>query len=303
MKRRIKVLALVTAILASFALILSGCGAQNGGTTQDSSAQGTTVQSSDTQQTTAETTESTAAKTKIVIATGGMPKPFSYVNDKNEIEGYDIDVVRAIFKELPQYEISIEKTEFTSIFAGLDSDRYQIGANNFAMNDQRKEKYIYTKPIFKNQFVIAVAENRTDISSFKDLQGKSTEVQPGVNYTTALENYNKAHSDNPVKLNYSKGEMIQVLQNVESGKYDFQVLDAPMLNTYIKDFGLKLKAISLSEEDTKLIGVPYSYLILSKGQYGQQLEKDINGALDKLIQDGTVGQISVKYFGGDFSPK
>lgn len=260
--RKVKALSMLTAILATFTLVFTGCGSRNN-SSQDPASQSPAAQSSDVQQSddTASTGSTEASKTKIVIATGGMPKPFSYVNDKNEIEGYDIDVVKAVFKELPQYEIAFEKTEFASIFAGLDSDRYQIGANNFAMNETRKEKYIYTKPIFKNQFVIAVAENRSDINSFADLQGRSTEVQPGVNYTTALENYNKDHSDKPVKLIYTKAELVQVLQNVESGKSDFQLIDAAMLSNYIKEFGLKIKVIKLSDEDTKLIGAPYSYLL------------------------------------------
>lgn len=281
--RKIKTISVLTAMIFLFGLILSGCSAKNSA---------------------AENTAAPAAnKIKITVATGGQPKPFSYVDANNQVTGYDIDVVKAIFQQLPQYDVSFEKTEFTSIFAGLDSDRYQIGANNFGMNEQRKQKYIYTNPIFRNQFVIAVAADRTDINSFKDLQGKTTEVQAGVNYTTALENYNKDHSDKPVKLNYSDADMVTVLQHVESGKYDFQLIDGPMLNNYIKEFGLKLKSIPLNDEDTKLIGSPYSYLLLSKGANGEQLEKDINATLDKLLKDGTISQISQKYFSADYSPK
>jgi ABC-type amino acid transport/signal transduction systems, periplasmic component/domain len=281
--RKIRTISVLTAMIFLFGLILSGCSAKN------STAENTAAQA--------------ANKIKITVATGGQPKPFSYVDANNQITGYDIDVVKAIFQQLPQYDVSFEKTEFTSIFAGLDSDRYQIGANNFAMNEQRKQKYIYTNPIFKNQFVIAVAADRTDINSFKDLQGKTTEVQAGVNYTTALENYNKDHSDKSVKLNYSDADMVTVLQHVENGKYDFQLIDGPMLNNYIKEFGLKLKSIPLNDDDTKLIGSPYSYLLLSKGANGEQLEKDINATLDKLRKDGTISQISQKYFSADYSPK
>ncbi|WMT38981.1 transporter substrate-binding domain-containing protein [Paenibacillus sp. D2_2] len=243
-------------------------------------------------------------KDKIVvnIATGGSPRPFSYVNDNNEIDGYDIQIVKAIFEGLPQYKINIEKTEFPSIFAGLDSDRYQIGANNFASNAERKEKYIYSDPIFKNQFVIAVAANRDDIKTFADLEGKKTTVSPSVNYTVALENYNKDHAKTPVILNYSEAELATVLQNVESGADDFNLIDAAMLQLYIKEYGLKLKAIPLSQEDSDRIGVPYSYLILSKGKNSEQLTKDVNERIKALIQDGTISKISEKYLNGDFAP-
>lgn len=276
-----------SAILLTLTLTLSGCGskADEGGSADQSKDQ------------------DTAKVTEIVVGTSGMPRPFTYINDKNELEGYDIDVVKAVFEELPQYKIAFEQTEFPSVLAGLDSDRYQVGANSFAMNEQRKEKYLFTNPIFQNQLVIAMADDRTDINSFDDLQGKSTEVKPGINYTTALETYNKTHADNPVNIVYSEAELAQVLQNIESGKYDFQLIDAAMLGTYIKEYGFKIKTVKLTEEETKLIGLPYTYLLLSKGPLGEQLQKDINSALDTLLNNGTLAEISTKYFGDDFSPK
>ncbi|MBP2650088.1 MAG: tcyJ [Firmicutes bacterium] len=243
------------------------------------------------------------SKKKIIVATGGQPKPFSYVDEKNEITGYDIEIVKAVFAKLPQYEVSFEKTEFPSIFAGLDSDRYQIGANNFGMNKERKEKYIYSNPIFKNQYVIAVAANNTSIHSFNDLQGKTSEVNAGTNFTTALENYNKEHPNKPVLLSYTEGDLVPVMQNVESGKFDFQLIDAAMLQEYINQYGLKLKAIPLTQEESEEIGAPYSYLIISKGQNGEQLANEINTVLAELIKDGTIINISQKYFNADYAPK
>lgn len=248
-------------------------------------------------------TSSSDSKTKITIASSGSPKPFTYVNDNNELTGYDIDVVKAIFDKLPEYDISFEKTEFSSVLSGLDTGRYQIGANNFAMNDERKEKYIYSDPIFENHYAIAVPEDVDDIKSFADLKGKTTEVSPGLNYATALENFNKENPDDQVKIDYSEADLVNVLQGVESGKYDFQLIDKAMGQQYITEHNLKLKLIDLSEEDTKRIGTPYSYLLISKTDEGQTLVDKVNSALKEIIEDGTVSKISETYFKEDFAPK
>lgn len=240
---------------------------------------------------------------KIVIATSGSPNPFTYVDEQNELTGFDIEVVKAIFKELPTYSISFEKTEFTSILAGLDTNRYQIGANNFAMNEERKEKYIYSDPIFKNQYAIALPKKAENLTSFQELKGKSTEVSPGLNYATALENYNQENPEATVAINYSEADLLTVLQNVESGKYDFQLIDKAMGQKYIDEHGLNLKLIELSAEDTQRIGTPYSYLLLSKTDKGEQLSKEINQALKKIIADGTVSKISQQFLQGDYAPK
>lgn len=248
-------------------------------------------------------TDNSDTKKEIVVATSGAPKPFSYVDENGDVTGYDIEVVEAIFKELPEYTVKFEKTEFTSVLSGLDTDRYQIGANNFAMNEERKEKYIYSDPIFKNRYVIAVPENADDIKSFSDLKGKSTEVSPGLNYATALENYNTENPDAKVTIDYSEAELLNVLQNVESGKYDFQLIDKAMGQLLIDEHELKLKLVDLSEEDAKRIATPYSYLLLSKSDDGEKLVKEVNTALKKIIEDGTVSKISQKFLGGDFAPK
>jgi len=278
-----KKLGILVTILLTVSFAIVGCGQKSDANSSKSSTE--------------------QAKKKIIVATGGMPKPFSFVDSNNNVTGYDIDVVKAVFEKLPQYDISFEKTEFTSIFAGLDSDRYQIGANNFAMNEKRKEKYIYSDPIFKNQYVIAVADKNNDIKSFTDLLGKKTEVSTGTNYATALENYNSKHSDKPVSLSYTDADLVSILQHVESGQFDFQLIDAAMLKGYIEEHGLKIKTISLSKEDSDLIGTPYSYLLIGKGANGDALSKDVNKALTEVIKDGTIKKISEKYFKDDFSPK
>lgn len=243
-------------------------------------------------------------KKKIVVATAAMPKPFTYVDDSGELTGYDIEVAKAVFKKLPQYEVEFQKTEFPSVLAGLDSGMYQLGANNFAYNDERAEKYIYSDPIFENQFVIAVREDNTDIKSFSDLAGKKTENQPGVNFTTAMENYNKNNSGNKINLKYTDADVFAMLQNVESGKMDFNLIDKAMLQMYINEFGLKLKAIPLSEDEQKMISEStYSYFLVSKGEEGEKLVKDVNKAIKEVIEDGTVSEISKKFFGEDFAPK
>jgi polar amino acid transport system substrate-binding protein len=242
-------------------------------------------------------------KKHVVIATSGSPSPFVTVNQNGELSGYDIDVAKAIFAELPQYSISFEIAEFPSVLAGLDSDRYQVGANNFAMNEQRQEKYFYTDPIFLNQYVIAVRANDQSIKSFQDLKGKSTETPPGLNYTTALENFNQSNQDNPVKIQYSEADLLPVLQNVANGKYDFQLIDRAMLEQFIKQYQLKLKVIELSKADIDRIGSPYSYLLVSKGNQGSELMQDINQGIKKIIHNGQLAKISQQYFGADYSPK
>ncbi|MFT3985266.1 MAG: transporter substrate-binding domain-containing protein [Lachnospiraceae bacterium] len=246
-------------------------------------------------------TEQGKSVTKIKIATSGSPNPFSFVDEDNVIKGYDVDVIKAVFDRLPQYETEIEVADFPSIFAGLDSDKYQVGVNNFSYNKDRAEKYIYTTAHFKNSYVIAVAQDNNEINHFEDLLGKSTQVSPNTTYASSLAEYNEEHSDNPVDISYSEEDLVYILQNIEDGQYDFQLIDEPMFNVYMNEFDLKLKGVKLTDEEMNLITPPYSYILVGKGN--EQLAEDINAVLKELVEDGTIAGISKEYFlGNDYTP-
>ena len=250
-------------------------------------------------------TEAAAAPVTVYAATGGFPRPFTFVDDSGKLTGHNIELIEAVFERLPQYKLQIEVTDFPSIFAGLDAGRYQIGVNNFAENEERKQKYIFSKPIFVNRYIAAVAADNTELGSeiktFADLAGKTSSDQVGTNMATAIEKYNKEHPQAPIKNSYTEADILMVLREVEQGKWDFNLIDKPMFDMYQKEFALNLKGIELADEvSDQLMRTPYSYLLIGKGN--EQLAADINKALSELIADGTSKRIDEKYFGADYSP-
>lgn len=243
-------------------------------------------------------------KTTIVCSTAGTVRPFTYTNDDGELVGYDVDLLKAIFEKLPQYDLQFKTAEFTALTAGLDSGIYQISACNWSYTEEREEKYTFTEPTFQNQFVIAVPEDNDTIKSWDDLAGKTTEVSPGLQYAVALEKWNEANPDKAVKLNYSQSDLTTMLSNVESGKYDFQLIDRTTLNAYLSDYGLKLKAVELPQDEADNISSnPYAYYLLPKTEEGEALAKEINQAFEEVVADGTALKISEQYLNGDYLPK
>lgn len=247
--------------------------------------------------------EGTEVKT-IYAATGGSPKPFVTVDENGNLLGHNIDLINEVFARLPQYKLEIEKTEFTSIFAGLDSNRYQLGVNNFAMNEERKEKYDFSDPIFATKYVVVVPEGSDfdgTINGFADLKGKKTVTSAGNNIATALENYNQANPDAQITVEYTKADLLVQLQEVESGKYDFALHDKPIFDEYVSQYDIKVKGIQLSDELSKeVLKTPYSYILVAKGN--DQLLKDINEKIKEIIEDGTSKTINEKYMNDDYTP-
>lgn len=239
----------------------------------------------------------------IYAVTGASPRPFVYYDENNELTGQNYELVEAIFEKLPQYELVWEITDFPSIFAGLDADKYQLGVNNFAKNAEREEKYLFTDPIFSNAYIVITNESveLPEKVDFPDLAGLRYIGQTAINVTTAVENYNDENPDAQIELNYTEEDLNIQLQDIQEGKYDFLVMDKPMYWGYYQpEFGFELNTYDLEGYGTGE-GLD-SFLIASRTEENEQLVADINQALREVIEEGTSKEINEKYFGDDYSP-
>ncbi|MDS2968115.1 ABC transporter substrate-binding lipoprotein [Streptococcus pneumoniae] len=236
-----------------------------------------------------------ASKKEIIVATNSSPKPFNY-EENGELTGYEIEVVRAIFKDSDKYDVKFEKTEWSGVFAGLDADRYQMAVNNISYTKERAEKYLYAAPTVKDPNVLVVKKDDSSIKSLDDVGGKSTEVVQGTTSAKQLEDYNKQHSDNPTILNYTKANLQQIMGHLSDGQFDYKIFDKITVETVIKNQGLdNLKVIDLPSDQQ-----PYVYPLLAKGQ--DELKTFVDKRIQELYKDGTLEKLSKQFFGDTYLP-
>ena len=239
--------------------------------------------------------EEAASKKEIIVATNATPKPFNY-EENGELTGYEIEVVRAIFKDSDKYDVKFEKTEWSGVFAGLDADRYQMAVNNISYTKERAEKYLYAAPTAKNPNVLVVKKDDSSIKSLDDIGGKSTEVVQGTTSAKQLEDYNKQHSDNPTVLNYTRADFQQIMGRLSDGQFDYKIFDKIGVETVIKNQGLdNLKVIELPSDQQ-----PYVYPLLAKGQ--DELKTFVDKRIQELYKDGTLEKLSKQFFGDTYLP-
>ena len=140
-----------------------------------------------------------------------------------------------------------------------------------------------------------------DSLSVEDLGGLKFVGQAAVNVTTLIENYNDTDPEKPIEINYTEEDLNIQLNDIQSGKYDFTIIDKPMYFGYYQpEFGYDLHAIALAGYG---VGEGMdSYLIVSRTEENKQLVEDINKALREVIEEGKSKEINLKYFGDDYSP-
>ena len=224
---------------------------------------------------------------KLVIALEGAWQPWSFHDESDTLVGYDVEVSRAIAEKLgvePEYV----ESDWDSLFAGLDAGRYDLVCNGVEVTEERAKTYNFTTPYGYIHTALAVRKDNEDIKSFEDLAGKTTANSLASTYMELAESYGAT-----VQGIDTLEETIQLLTagridatlNADVSFYDY-------LNVH-PDADFKLVA---QTEDASHVAIP-----LVKGDTTASLLDAINNAIDELRADGTLKELSEKYFGQDIS--
>lgn len=244
--------------------------------------------------------------TTIHAVTGGSPAPYITVDEDGNYSGYDIEVLNAVFEKLPQYKLDLQTAEFDAIFTGLTAGNYQLGVNNFSYREERAENYYFSYPYDEITYVFVQREGDEPLTSLQDAadRGYKIEANAGGNVTNAIEQWNEENPDSQIEIIYSESDLAVWFEHIEDGTADFRIDDLPIYNSYVEEFGFEnLQKTELSEEETARISTALdAYFIFPKSEEGKELREDVNEALKELREDGTLLELSQKYFGADQVP-
>jgi L-cystine transport system substrate-binding protein len=238
---------------------------------------------------------------KIIIGTGSEYKPYCFLDDKNNLTGFEVEVLKKVNEKLPQYEFEFKTFDFNAILVSLETGKIDLAAHQFEVNADRKNKYLFgDEGVTIYDLMLVTKENRNDIKSLDDLSAINATVEVGkasANKTAVVDRWNKEHG-NKLKLTLEASDTTITLQNIDSGKTDAFVNIQRNVDAYKTTYGAKIKTV----------GEPISrsnsyYLYRKDDETGAQLKKDVDAALKQLKEDGTLTQLSQKWLGGDYIPK
>lgn len=79
----------------------------------------------------------------IVVGTGNIYQPFVYLDENNELQGYDVEILKAIDEKLDQYNFEYESMDFKNILTSLSAGKVRLAAHQYEYNDERAANYLY----------------------------------------------------------------------------------------------------------------------------------------------------------------
>ena len=147
-------------LLASVSMLLFACGtAKDSGTSNNSgSSEGTDNK-----------------KTKLIVGTDATYAPMEFMDEKGEIVGIDIDIVKAV-AEAAGFEVEFKNYGWEPLFPALDGGEVDFAVSSITITKERQESFDFSEPYFIANQLILVPEDST-VTKFEDLKDKRVSVQ------------------------------------------------------------------------------------------------------------------------------
>lgn len=223
----------------------------------------------------------------IIVGLEGDWAPWSYVDENDELTGYDVEVAKAIADKLG-VEIQIVPGEWDGLFAGMDAGRYDMVVNGVEVTEERADKYDFSTPYAYIRTALIVKGDNDSIKTFEDLKGKKTANSIASTYMNLAESYGATC--------YGVSTLDETLTMVLQGRVDATLNAIVSFTDYMAQHpDSNLKVVATTEEASN-VAIP-----MRKGDETASLREAVNKAIDELHEDGTLSELSTRFFGEDIS--
>ena len=294
-------MALILATVITGSLFITGCSATTKTTTASTTAAVATT-AADTTAAAAETTAASAAETTaaaddslakvkaagtLILGLDSAFPPMGFINDKNEIVGFDIDLAKEVTSRMG-IELKLQPIDWSSNILELNSGNIDCIWNGFSISEERKAEVNFTDAYMQNRQVVIVRGD-SGINTLADMAGKTLCLQAGSSASDAL----ASNADFKASLK----EVVELSDNVTA----FMELEGKTSAAILMDEIVAAYYIKQNAKDYKILDES-----LADEQYGvgfrladQSLRDEVNNQLKAMAADGTLAEISNTWFGKD----
>lgn len=229
---------------------------------------------------------------KIIVGTGTQFPNICFLDDKGNLTGYDVELVRAIDEKLPEYEFEFKTMEFSNLLLSLETGKIDFIAHQMEVNSERQEKFLFNKePYNVFPLKVTVNEKNKEIQSVEDLKGKNISVSPTSNSAVFIEKYNKEHNLG-ANIVYSSGS-VDVNNQLATGRIDVIITTPFAVRYYNESNEAQQKVVGDALLNSKV------YFLLNKNEV--TLQERLDEAIVELKKEGVVSELSKKWLGDDYT--
>ncbi len=238
-----------------------------------------TEQTAEQPEETAEEAEQGTDGAVLIVGTNPEFPPFEYLNDANEVDGFDIALMKELSNRIGM-EMQVESMEFKGLIGALKAGKIDAIAAGMTVNEERLEACDFTTPYINSVQVVLVQKDST-IATAEDLAGKKIAVQEG---TTG----DFIATDDVENAEVSRFKRyLDAITELNNGRVDAIIIDSSPAAEF-------LKANEGLQQVEGLVMADEAYgIAVDKGN--TELLDKLNAALEEIKADGTYDQLVDTY--------
>lgn len=216
------------------------------------------------------------------VGTDATYAPFGF-KEKNtgKLDGFDIDIITAIAKE-EGAEVDIQNLNFDALLPALQSNTLDIAISDMTISEERAKSVDFSNPYYIAGSGLVVNTDNTNITSFKDLEGKRIGVSIG---STGAEIAGKIPNADVRQFNL----IIDAFLELQNRGVDVVINDTPVNEFYVVNKGRGIAKVVGEDYDAAPLGIA-----VKKGN--TELLDKINSGLAKIKENGKYREIYKKWF-------
>jgi polar amino acid transport system substrate-binding protein/arginine/ornithine transport system substrate-binding protein len=228
---------------------------------------------------------------ELEICVEGAYPPFSQINDQGEVEGFDIDIARALCDEMGA-SCELVLTEWDAIIPALEEDKCDAIIASMSITEERMQRVDFSKKYQQTPAKFAAEEGVDWEDTNEGLAGKRICVQRGTIHQDYIEG---EYPDVELVLYPTQDE---IALDMASGRCDAIMADSMalqdgFLNTDLGEgFAFFGRDHSVPEYHGEGAGVA-----VRKGETA--LRDRFSAAIRAIREDGTYAEINDRYFAFD----
>lgn len=269
-------LAVFAMMMVAMLAVFAGCSSSsdtNSGTTDSGTAQDNSLQN-------------VLDKGTLVLGLDDSFPPMGFRDENNNIVGFDIDVATEVANRMG-VELKLQPIEWSTKEMELNTDSIDCLWNGLSIDDERKQAMDLSEPYMTNRMVLVVLNN-SEYTDQASLAGKTIGVQNGSTAEKILEESDFANTI---------GNTIGFKDNVTA----FMELETKGIDAIFMDEVVANYAITSQNKDFKVLedGLTEEEYAVGFKKGNTALKNEVQKYIDEMKADGTMTQISEKWFGKD----
>ncbi|WP_011580901.1 MULTISPECIES: ABC transporter substrate-binding protein [Chelativorans] len=225
---------------------------------------------------------------QLKIGTEGAYPPFNNLTADGNLEGFDIDIARALCEEM-NAECEFVTQEWDGMIPALQAGKFDAIIASMSITDERKQQVDFTEKYYNTPPAIVVAKD-SDIAGVtkEDLAGRTIGAQASTTHGNFAE---ATFQESEVKL-YPTAEEYKL--DMTNGRLDAVVDDVIVLQDWLSTpDGECCKVLGTLTPVEEIYGEGIG-IAIRKGE--DELREKFNAAIQAIRENGKYKEINDKYF-------